>query len=158
MQNQYPPFEQWKWRSYDGKVLLNVEEFVKKYSDRHFFIGTDSQNYSKKRETVFTTALIAYEMGRGGMVILHKDKVPYMDHLRQRLLIEVMRSVETAWFLNKHISIDQIIGIHIDVNQSLQFKSGKYKEELIGFVAAQGFNALVKPDAWASSKVADSAC
>ena len=154
----YKPFEEWKWRDYSGKKSLNVGEFIAKYNDRHFFIGTDSQNYSSQKTTVFTTALIAYELGSGGCVAMHKDKVPYIEHLRQRLLLEVMRSVETAWFLDKKVPSDQIIGIHVDVNQSLQFKSGKYKDELVGFVAGQGFRCLVKPDAWASSKVADSRC
>lgn len=158
IQQYYKPFEDWKWRDYSGETSVDIKDFILEYKDRHFFIGTDSQNYSKKRETVFTTALIAYEMGHGGCVILHKDKVPQIDHLRQRLLIEVMRSVETAWFLDKCIPSKQIIGIHIDVNQSLQFKSGKYKDELVGFVIGQGFKALIKPDAWASSKVADSRC
>lgn len=158
MQGQYKPFAEWQWRDYYGKRNVDVTEFITKHKDRHFFIGTDSQNYSKKPTTVFTTALIAYKLGKGGTIILYKEKVTRMEHLRQRLLMEVMRSVETAWFLDGLIPSSQIIGIHIDVNQSLKFKSGRYKDELVGFVAGQGFKALTKPDAWASSSVADSRC
>ena len=25
---EYPPVEQWKWRSYDGKTEINVDDFI----------------------------------------------------------------------------------------------------------------------------------
>ena len=153
----YRPFEEWKWRSYDGKKNLDLERFVTERSeDNFFFIGTDSQNYSKKRACVFTSVLIAYKMGKGGSVAIHRDSVPHMDALRQRLVMEAMRSLEVAWWLTKRIPASNIVGIHLDVNQSLKFKSGKYKDELVGLIVSQGFKALVKPDAWAASCVADS--
>jgi len=153
----YKPFDEWAWRSYDGKNKVDILEFIKsKNKDNLFFIGTDSQNYSKKRICLFTSVLIAYRMKMGGSVVLHRDSVPYMDSLRQRLLMEAMRSLEVGWWLTQHIPMENVIGIHLDVNQSLKFKSGQYKDELIGLVASQGFRALVKPDAWAASSVADS--
>jgi predicted RNase H-related nuclease YkuK (DUF458 family) len=155
----YSPFAEWGWRSYDGKRKIDVLEFVKsKKEDNFFFIGTDSQNYSKKRTCLFTTVLIAYRMGKGGSVILHRDSVPYMDALRLRLLMEAMRSLEVGWWLTQHIPKENVIGIHLDVNQSLKFKSGQYKDELIGLVASQGFTAIVKPDSFAASKCADRKC
>ena len=155
----YLPFKEWKWRSYDGKNRIDIEEYVKsKRDDCYFFIGTDSQNYSKKRNCVFTSVLIAYKMHRGGSVVIHRDTVSYMDSLRQRLLMEAMRSLEIAWWLTQHIPKDNVIGIHLDVNQSLKFKSGQYKDELVGLVCAQGFQAIVKPDSFAASKCADRKC
>ena len=158
IQEQYKPFKEWKWVDYSGTKTLNIEQFISDNKDRYFFIGTDSQNYSKKRQTIFTTALISYKIRSGGLVALHKDKIPMVEHLRQRLLMEAMRSLEVAWFLDQKVDKKNIIGIHLDVNESLKFKSGKYKEELIGLIAAQGFNCIIKPDAWAASKVADSRC
>jgi hypothetical protein len=155
---EWPPFAEWKWRSYDGRRSVSVEEFVERNSECMFFIGTDSQNYSKKNTCVFTTVLIAYKMHRGGTIITHKTRASYMDALRQRLLMEAMLSLEVGWYLDQKIDKDNIMGIHLDVNRNLRYKSGQYKDELVGMVMAQGFNALVKPDAWAASSVADSRC
>jgi len=155
---EWPPFVEWQWRSYDGKHKIDIEQFVEDHKADLFFIGTDSQNYSKKRTCIFTTVLIAYTLRRGGAVITHKHGVPYMDSLRQRLLMEAMLSLEVGWFLDRRIKKESIIGIHLDVNHSLKYKSGQYKDELVGLVMAQGFRCLVKPDAWAASSVADSRC
>jgi len=155
---EWPPIDVWKWRNYDGHKSIDPEIYIKEHKEDLFFIGTDSQNYSKKQRCVFTTVLIAYKMHKGGSVITHRHVVPFMNHLRQRLLMEAMLSLEVAWFLDKRIPRDSIVGIHLDVNRNLKFKSGLYKDELVGLVMAQGFRALVKPDSWAASSVADSKC
>ena len=151
----HPPFSEWNWRSYDGKREVNLDDFVARHLDDLFFIGTDSQN---KRTCVFTTALIAYKMGLGGSIIIFRQKVPYIESLRQRLLMEAMRSLETAWYIDKNIPDKNLITIHLDVNKNLKFKSGKYKNELVGLITGQGFLACVKPDAWAASGAADKKC
>jgi len=151
----YAPFDQWKWRSYDGTAAVSIDKFIADHQDDFIFVGTDSQNYTKHRSCTFTSVLIAYKLGQGGAVILHRDKTAYMPHLRQRLLMEAMRSLEVAMYTSKRIPSDSIIEIHLDVNQSLKFKSGQYKDELVGLIAGQGFSAVVKPDAFAASRVAD---
>jgi len=154
----WDPIVEWKWRRYDGKRKADLDAFIEEHKNDMFFIGTDSQNYSKKNQCVFTSALIAYKMRKGGAIITHRDRTPLMPALRQRLLSEAMRSLEVAWYLDQKVPSKSIIGIHLDVNSNLKYKSGQYKDELVGLIMAQGFAALVKPDAWASSKVADSRC
>jgi predicted RNase H-related nuclease YkuK (DUF458 family) len=130
---EYEPFENWKWKTYTGKKY-DIDEFIK-------------ENNS-----------IAYEKGRGGKVLTHTDTKPFMSHLRQRLLIEAMRSLECAWYLSSKLPEDNVLTIHLDVNENLRYKSSKYKDELVGMVMGQGFNAVWKPNSWASSSVADSKC
>jgi len=155
----YRPFSEWIWKNYDGTDRVIVRDFVKsKSEDTYFMIGTDSQNYSKRSMCTFTTVLIAYNLGRGGSVILHRDRVSYIPNLRQRLLLEAMRSLEVAWNVDSLISSKNIIEIHLDINSNIKFKSGQYKEELVGLVAAQGYKAIIKPYAFAASKAADRKC
>ena len=154
----YDPFDQWIWRDYDGKNKVDPKEFVESNKEKYIFIGTDSQRYSKKRLTTFTTVIIAYQMGKGGVVIMSRDKVTFMESLRQRLLMEAMRSLEAAWFVDSFISSENVITVHLDVNQDSRWESNKYKDELVGLVAGQGFRAICKPDSWAASKVADRKC
>ena len=154
----YAPFSEWKWQRYEGRKSANLDEFIEKNLSCSFFVGTDSQVVS--RATVFTTALIAYNVGKGGTIIVHTDKAERMDQgqLRQRLMMETFRSLETAWYLDTKIPTESVISIHLDVNDSLTYKSNKYRDELVGLVMGQNFKPLTKPNSWASSSVADSRC
>jgi predicted RNase H-related nuclease YkuK (DUF458 family) len=156
----YAPFIEWAWKDYDGKATVSIDDFIKKNlrDDSYFMIGSDSQNYSKKGICKFTTVLIAYRLYKGGSVIIHRDKVPYVPNLRQRLYLEAMRSLEAAYHVNTLVPSKNVIEIHLDVNPSTDFKSGLYKDELIGMIAGQGYRCLIKPDAWAASGAADRKC
>ena len=157
--NNYTTFNEWVWTTYSKGEVSTIDQFIDQHDKAEYYIGTDSQNYLKRRRTcVFTTALIAYTQGKGGNIILHTDTVPAITNLRPRLLIEAMRSLEIAWYLSEKIPADNLIGIHLDVNKSLKFKSGQYHDELSGYIMAQGFKCFTKPDAWAASSTADKVC
>lgn len=161
MQNyNYDSFDSWKWTSYDGKKKLTIEEFLGELDgSEEIYIGTDSQNYSKgHKHCKFTSVIILYKRGLGGKILTHLSKTDYMGNLRERLLMEAMRSLECAWYVQKIIPEKTPMYIHLDVNENLKYKSSKYKDELVGLIAAQGFNALWKPNSWAPSSVADSRC
>lgn len=166
MNARYPDFSSWLWRNYDNTENIDLSNWIieKEAIGCQFFIGTDSQQYSvtkkgrQKRICRFTTALAAYKMGHGGSVITHTDTTDFIDALRERLLLEAMRSLETAWYLSPLISVERIITIHLDVNEQLKYKSARYKDELVGLVVAQGFKATHKPNSWAASSVADAKC
>ena len=157
-ENGYASFKDWVWKDFDGKRKVSFDEFVVNHPDCFFIIGTDSQNHKKRQQCVFTSVLIAYKLGRGGSVIMHRDKVPVMNALRQRLLMEAMRSLEVAWYLSTRIEDKNIMEIHLDVNSNLKWESSKYKEELVGLVVGQGFTAVLKPNAFGASKCADRKC
>ena len=153
----YEDFSEWKWRSFGTGKSLELDEWIEQKREDHvFMIGTDSRNKSK---CSFTTAISAYKLGRGGSALIHKAHTPKVPDLRQRLLLETMMSLETAWYLSTKIpSLKNVIVIHLDINQSVRWESGKYHDELVGFVTSQGFEALSKPNAWAATCVADLVC
>lgn len=165
----FEPFEDWVWKQYESSQDADLNAFVERNKDAMFFIGTDSQNYSKSNKCVFTSVVIAYRLGKGGTIIRHTDKRPMIpvEALSSRLTVETQRSIEICQFLeNKLLELSDddndymknIVGISIDVSSDLKNKSGRYKDMLVGLVMAYGYNALVKPDSWASSTVADRKC
>ena len=197
MQDYYDPFEKWQWRTFERGDLLNPIEFVNSHKDYMFFVGTDSQNHKRRgrRHCYFTSAIVAYKMGSGGVGIIHSDKVPIITNLHQRLMIEAMRSLECAWFINQRLVIikreniveeikqskqninqeeleimveirmqdDTLVAIckpeiHLDVNMDEHYESARYRKELVGMVASQGFQVVCKPNAWVASKLADRRC
>jgi len=151
----YPPFLEWKWKSYDNTRIVSIDEFLEKNRMAQFFIGTDSQS---KKKCVMTTALIAYHWGHGGTIIIHTQRLPLFMNLRQKLIAEAMRSLETAWYITPKIPDTSEIIIHLDVNSNLKWKSGKYRDELVGMIVSQNFKCKCKPDAWGASKVSDRKC
>jgi len=172
----YRAFEDWKWTHYTNDTETTIKDFVSRYPKAELYVGTDSQKHSTKKKKgqkhwKFTTCLVAYTRRKGGNAILSSDIVDVPQHLtgrltneqrlpvlRQRLLNEASRSLQVAWHLNEIISGDQIITIHLDVNSNLKWDSARYKDELVGYVTAQGFNCEIKPNAPAASWAADGRC
>ena len=170
----FDSFDKWIWRKYETDHILDINEFISKNRDCLFFIGTDSQNYPKSKKCVFTTVLVAYRKGKGGTIARHVDKRPMIpvEALSARLTVETQRSIELCKYLEDrlfYLSLEDnlsddkyytknIVGISIDVNNDSQHRSERYKDMLVGMVVAHGYSAFIKPDAWASSKVADNKC
>ena len=172
----FEPFENWVWRKYEGNGKVDIENFIEKHKDRLFFIGTDSQNYSKSGTCVFTSVLVAWDYdrevgsGRGARVIRYTDKraiVP-QEALSAKLMVETQRSIEICKFVEEKLLdlsdeqndyTENIIGVSIDCNyDEIKGKSARYKDMLVGMVVAYGWKAFIKPDSWASTNVADSKC
>ena len=171
----FDPVDKWTWTEYESNHKLDIDKFIEGHKNNLFFIGTDSQMHNKSRSCVFTTVLIAYEKGRGGAVARYTDKralIP-VEALSSRLTVETQRSIEICKHLETKLfdlSIaddiekdedyytNNIVGITVDVNSDVQHWSGRYKDMLVGMVLAYGFKCFIKPDAWASSSVADKKC
>ena len=162
----YASFDTWKWRTFVGDTPTTIVDFINQFDKRdlntEFYIGTDSQNHSKKgkKYCIFTTVLVAYTRGKGGRAILASEKMPHIPDVRRRLINEAWRSLEVGTHLNLNKLIDekQKMTIHLDVNNDTKFKSSECKNDLVGLITAQGFNCEHKPNAWAASWCADSKC
>jgi hypothetical protein len=45
----YRPFNEWIWKNYDGDKKVCIDDFLEQHQNELFKVGTDSQNYSKKK-------------------------------------------------------------------------------------------------------------
>ena len=150
----YPEFSEWLWRDYFGKEI-DLTGFINNHPDTTtFFVGTDSRVFGKR--IVYTSVIVAYRQGKGGAIVFHRAKVESKDGIRRRLLMEAMRSIECAWFLDSVIKDTSDVMIHLDVNSNLKYESSSYLNELVGLVVSQGFSVRHKPDAWAATQAAHS--
>lgn len=155
-ERQAPPTEEdlpRTWKVLGKKKTENLEEWVKNHAAEgtEIHIGTDS--IQLKHHTQFITVVIIITPSKGGRVLYSRRIVPRIESLRQRLLAEVWESLETSMAV-------QALGkgsltIHIDANTEEKHMSSKYIKELVGMVVGNGFQALVKPDAWAATACAD---
>jgi predicted RNase H-related nuclease YkuK (DUF458 family) len=79
--------------------------------------------------------------------------VPRIVNLRERLLQETWKSVDLALKMTPIVPGE--LTVHVDANPDEKHMSSAYVKELVGLVVGCGFNALIKPNAWAASHAAD---
>ncbi len=133
-------------------------------------IGTDSQKNSNGYRFATVIVIIREEnlgdgvvMGRGGMIVA---KTYYSDKYKQtrggvkeRMLFEVANSVEVAYEISPLLDTYNIpLEVHADINPDVKWESSKALSEAVGYILGMGYEFRVKPNAWASSSVADNIC
>lgn len=153
-----------KWRRLNGKKIeLPIKDAVAKTLQREIAngykmkvcIGTDSQVYGEVVQ--FATVIVFLREGRGGFMFIHNYKMDKKQmSLRERMILEVSKSVEVAYSLcdlfDKH---NVEMEVHADINTDPNFKSNVALREAMGYILGMGFVFKGKPNAFASSTCAD---
>lgn len=121
--------------------------------ERIVHIGTDAQKHGRKTE--FVTAVVILNPGHGGVAFYAKERMEHVNSLQYKLFTEVGFSLEIALALCAFGINPESIDVHVDANTNLKWESGPFHQRLAGMVVAHGFNAVLKPDAWCASHVAD---
>jgi predicted RNase H-related nuclease YkuK (DUF458 family) len=144
-----------QWKTVDGKIIENVYDTIAEACAglKVIHIGTDSQQNAMKTE--FVTVVVVHTPGKGGRAFYTVESTPRVHSLRERLLKEVWLSVQLGLEMSSMVHDLSELLVHVDANPNTKFKSGAYAKELAAMVVSQGFNAVLKPEAWAAMHVAD---
>jgi predicted RNase H-related nuclease YkuK (DUF458 family) len=155
-----------RWRRFNGEAIHMpiknaVEEAIKREHDKgthlKVCIGTDSQ--VKGDETEFATVIVFLREHSGGFMFIHNEKTKQRYNIKERMLVEVAKSIEVAYELcNLFIQYDVDMEVHADINTNPHFKSNDALREAMGYIMGMGFAFKAKPEAFASSCCADKAC
>jgi uncharacterized protein len=155
--------QQKKWRKLSGeRITGSLEDEVRKVLVREkesghqmkVCIGTDSQ--VKGAETEFATVIVFIRKGKGGFMYIHNEVSRRKMGIKERMLLEVAKSVEVAYSLCKLFTIyDVDMEVHADINTNPQFKSNDALKEAMGLILGMGFAFRAKPHAFASSSCAN---
>jgi predicted RNase H-related nuclease YkuK (DUF458 family) len=153
------------WRKFNGEpldlpIVEAVEATIKRETEKGFklkvCIGTDSQ--VKGAETEFATVIVFLREGHGGFMFIHNERSKQPYAIKERMLIEVAKSIEIAYELcHLFTKYDVDMEVHADINTNPQFKSNEALREAMGYILGMGFAFKAKPDAFASSCCADKA-
>ena len=148
------------WKSPSGDKNVPLKEIIKKIKSNPNYvvhIGTDSHRNkgSKDFSHVFATVICLYEPGKGATYYYKRiiDKTRY-DSITQRMIAEASLSIDTSMTIMKDISISRIV-VHSDTNSDSRFPTYKSTQIIRSWVKSLGCKFRCKPDAWASSSVAD---
>lgn len=152
-----------KWKKFNGEhlkepILHEVEQAIIRETNAGFklkvCIGTDSQVRGKVIE--FATVIVFLREHHGGFMFIHTEKQNTRMSIKERMLVEVSKSIEIAYglcnLLDKY-NVD--LEVHADINTNPQFQSNTALSEATGYILSMGFVFKAKPEAFASSVCAD---
>lgn len=152
-----------KWRKFNGEPInLPIREEVRQAIIREtakgfklkVCIGTDSQ--VKGLETEFATVIVFLREQHGGFMFIDNEKTRQKYSIKERMLVEVAKSIEIAYALcDLFTEYDIDMEVHADINTNPGFKSNVALREAMGYILGMGFAFKAKPDAFASSCCAD---
>ena len=152
-----------KWRKFNGEPIKlpiydAVEGAIKRETEAGYklkvCIGTDSQ--VKGSETEFATVIVFLREGHGGFMFIHNEKTHQPYTIKERMLVEVAKSIEIAYELcNLFTLYDVDMEVHADINTNPAFKSNDALKEAMGYILGMGFAFKAKPEAFASSSCAN---
>jgi hypothetical protein len=148
-----------QWRKFNGDpielpIYHAVEAAIKRETANGYHlkvcIGTDSQ--VKGAETEFATVIVFLREGHGGFMFIHNEKTRQVYSIKERMLVEVAKSIEIAYELcNLFTQYDVDMEVHADINTNPHFKSNDALKEAMGYILGMGFAFKAKPEAFASS-------
>ncbi len=151
------------WRKFNGDAIeLPIKNAVEKVIQREtaagfhlkVCIGTDSQ--VKGIETEFATVIVFLREGHGGFMFIHNEKTKNKYSIKERMLVEVAKSIEIAYELcDLFTRYDVDMEVHADINTNPHFKSNEALREAMGYILGMGFAFKAKPEAFASSSCAN---
>jgi predicted RNase H-related nuclease YkuK (DUF458 family) len=126
--------------------------------DREFkyklIVGTDSHY---RDEVCYVTAIIILREGRGGRFFYSREREKVKLSLQQRIFYEASRSLHIAALLTERLAKEGVDGLNVEIHLDIG-ENGKTRElirEVIGMVTGSGFGAIIKPESYGASKVAD---
>lgn len=151
------------WRKFNGDLIdLPIKDAVEAAIQKEALaghhlkvcIGTDSQ--VKGADTEFATVIVFLREGHGGFMFIHNDKTKTVYSIKERMLVEVARSIEIAYELCDLFTRFEVdMEVHADINTNPHFKSNEALREAMGYILGMGFAFKAKPEAFASSSCAN---
>jgi len=118
-------------------------------------IGTDSQTYSKMK---IVTVIALHKVGKGGKFFYYTEYLDRPHSLREKLYEETQRSLDLGKDLTEYLyrhDLDFNIFIHADMGESKKGKTYELINEIMGWITAEGFIGVYKPDSNTASEIAD---
>lgn len=146
------------------QVVNKIADYINKNGTDNkykFIIGTDSQIYNNN--IVYVTVVACCCVGSGGIYFYDKTRVNQKISLPSRLYNEATNSLNFATEFIQEIAdhgdhLDlfinlQSLEIHVDVGNNGE--SRNVIQGVVGMIKGNGYNVMIKPDAFTASCIAD---
>jgi len=152
-----------KWRRLDGRridlpIKDAVEETILREKEAGHRLKVCIGSDSKVRGGIieFATVIVFLREKKGGFMYISNSKEKAPMGLRERMILEVAKSVEIAYSLCDLLDKHKVeLEVHADINTDPHFQSNTALKEAMGYILGMGFVFKAKPNAFASSSCAD---
>jgi len=152
-----------EWQKFNGEHLRSsINEAVETAIIRErqsgnnlkVYIGTDSQ---VKRNTIeMATVIVFLREHKGGFMFTQKERILYRMSIKERMLLEVQKSIEAAYLLCPLLDKYEVdLEVHADINTNPNFESNVALKEAMGYILGMGFVFKAKPESFASTNCAN---
>lgn len=151
------PLDSLNWcNAKSESVTLNhiIEALSSAGKNSMIHVGCDS--HFVKTKCIYAIVVAVCIPGKGGRYFFARKKMKRenFQNMKLRLLSEVENALMLADFISEKTNRDDI-SVHLDINPNKKFKSSLVFTSATSWVKSQGYECVVKPDAWASSWLAD---
>ena len=149
-----------KWMSpSDSRVrtFKDIVSFIRSKTDHSIYVGCDSHAAKgTQNKYLFAVVICIISNASGGNRYfycrgIHKKT---FNSLKERLTEEVAFSAQIAIELNREFP-NQKITLHADSSKDSKNKSAQFTDMFKNWAIGIGCNFASKPDAWASTSIAD---
>lgn len=136
-------------------LIEEITNYIKIHPEAEYKItvGTDSEGVSN---TQFVTAIAILKIGNGGRYFWTKSKKIFCPTMQDRIYKEAMQSITLTQELKSRLKEkldDNKIIVHLDVG-----KNGPTRDlidSVVGMVRGYGLEAVIKPNSFCASVLAD---
>ncbi len=139
------------------EVIEDIKAYISEDTSRTYKLIVGSDSHPHYHRTCFVSAIIIHRESKGGRYFYKKHYEPKMKSIRQRIFYEASLSLaladEISTLLKKTLYDELPVEVHLDVGTKGETKD--LVREVTGMIIGSGFQAKIKPDASAASKVAD---
>lgn len=139
------------------EVVADILDYVSDDITRPYKLLVGSDSHPGSQGTCFVSAIIIHRQGKGARYYYSRAMEPRIRSMRQRIFYEASLSLTLADQLSEALKekgiSDMPVEIHLDVGTHGDTK--ELVREVTGMIVNSGFDARIKPDACAASKVAD---
>ena len=138
-----------------SRTFDEVVQRIREYKDSSVYVGCDSHTAKGYQDRYLFAIAICILSSKGNTYFYSRGvHIKKFSSLQERLTEEVALSVDTAsqlmqYFPNKKITL------HADSNTDAKHKSSKFTDIFRNWAKGIGCDFASKPDAWASSSIAD---
>ena len=146
-----------RWHDADSNPISMSNILDSLCNNRSYEIHVGCDSHKIGNQYIFAVVIAGYMHRRGGTFFFHrkKSKDIQLSNMKIRLMKEVELALEIAQQIEEYFPKRKIT-VHLDLNPKPEFASYRVLSNAVSWVRSCGYNALVKPDAWASSSLADS--
>ena len=137
------------------QILSDLKSEKDKDQEYVISVGTDSQTYQKMK---IVTVIAIHKVGKGGKFFYYEEYLSRPNSVREKLYEETQRSLDLSKDLTEFLyenEMDFQILIHVDMGESKKGKTYELINEIMGWITAEGFVGMYKPDSNTASEIAD---